>query len=371
MTGVDRIFCRLCCRPPRVFISYRRSDSNDISHRLADHLRRAFGKGAVFIDVVSIGPGQDFEREIEDFLVSRCDSFLVVIGTDWLHAKDQHGRQRLFLPDDTLRKEIEIALRRTDKMCVYPVLVNGAGMPEKIALPPSIHAISRNIAKHLRSDGSFERDVAELVQVLRRERGTIRWACVVAFVVLLGVVLVLLLMSAIRYDDPTPTPDSTVTIVTEIVTATPTNSPTVGATTTEVPPESPMPRYTLTPSDDPIPLLGDLILSYSQRDYVMIRLDREDEGAFPPLVFEWEGGRLELASLPGFGLVQNNQCIQLYAAARDTNAPECSPFNTVYFSVRQQNVFWTADIEIFSVSVDGRMLGNCTPANGRCEVTIP
>ena len=49
---------------PRVFISYRRSDSVTITGRIYDHLVHAFGDDSVFKDVDDIPLGVDFRRKL-------------------------------------------------------------------------------------------------------------------------------------------------------------------------------------------------------------------------------------------------------------------------------------------------------------------
>jgi hypothetical protein len=43
----------------RIFISYRREDAAGDAGRLADHLRRRFGKDQVFLDIDTIDPGKE------------------------------------------------------------------------------------------------------------------------------------------------------------------------------------------------------------------------------------------------------------------------------------------------------------------------
>src|ERR1017187_9330377 len=64
---------RTCLRIPaqsRIFISYRREDSIEHTGRLYDLLAKHFGKAHVFMDIDTIGPGEDFLEVIE----KTCDS---------------------------------------------------------------------------------------------------------------------------------------------------------------------------------------------------------------------------------------------------------------------------------------------------------
>jgi hypothetical protein len=45
---------------PRIFISYRRSDSGMFTGRIHDQLKASFGAGSVFRDMYNIPAGSDF-----------------------------------------------------------------------------------------------------------------------------------------------------------------------------------------------------------------------------------------------------------------------------------------------------------------------
>ena len=108
-----------------IFISYRRDDSQGFAGRLEDDLSERFGEARVFRDR-EIPAGVDFATHLEARL-SEAEVMLVVIGRDWLDAKNSAGERRLGLQDDWVRREIERALARD--IAVVPVLVGGAAMP--------------------------------------------------------------------------------------------------------------------------------------------------------------------------------------------------------------------------------------------------
>jgi len=95
------------------------------------------------MDVDAIEPGADFVARIED-AVGSAAVLLVVIGRDWLAAKDESGRRRLDDPDDFVRLEVASALQRDVR--VIPVLVGGAEMPESAELPAALAGLSRRNA---------------------------------------------------------------------------------------------------------------------------------------------------------------------------------------------------------------------------------
>lgn len=127
----------------KIFISYRREDEQSFAVRLYERLVDGFGKERLFFDVDSIPPGFDFVRYIED-QIRLSEIVLVVIGRDWLDAKDAHGRRRLDNPEDFVRIEIEAALKQ-DKH-VIPVLVQGAPMPLSTQLPRNMKPLARRNA---------------------------------------------------------------------------------------------------------------------------------------------------------------------------------------------------------------------------------
>ena len=97
---------------PNIFVSYRREDSSDVTGRIFDHLRTAFGEQHLFKDVDSIPLGADFREVISD-AIQRCDVLVVVIGEEWLEVKDEAGGRRIDDPNDYVRLEVSSALDRS------------------------------------------------------------------------------------------------------------------------------------------------------------------------------------------------------------------------------------------------------------------
>ena len=113
----------------------------------------------------NIRPGADFGQYIETIL-PRCRVVLVLIGPNWIDAKDEAGRHRLDDPHDWVRIEIETALN-SGGLDVVPVLVNGARMPRAEELPQSLHPLLRRNAAIIRRDPDFHDDIARLSAALR------------------------------------------------------------------------------------------------------------------------------------------------------------------------------------------------------------
>lgn len=146
----------------KVFICYRREETAAHAGRLYDAMVARFGESNVFMDV-DIAPGVDFVERITD-VVSRCLVLIVVMGRNWATAADEEGNSRLADPDDFVRLEVETALRRPD-VTPIPVLVSGARMPRREALPEPLQPLTRRNALDL-SDARWAYDVGRLNSTL-------------------------------------------------------------------------------------------------------------------------------------------------------------------------------------------------------------
>jgi len=147
----------------RIFISYRRQDSEGYVGRLYDHLVQHFQREDVFMDVDTIKPGADFIQTIED-AVAGCDAFLAVIGPQWVSITDDDGARRLDQWNDFVRLEIASALKQNK--LVIPVLVGQARMPAPKDLPEDIAPLSRRNSVEL-SHHRFIYDMQQLIDALR------------------------------------------------------------------------------------------------------------------------------------------------------------------------------------------------------------
>jgi hypothetical protein len=89
---------------------------------------------------------------------------LVLIGRNWVDAKDEDGRTRLENPGDYVRLEIEAALKRN--IPVTSVLVQGARMPVAEQLPETIRDFAHRSGFEL-SNTRWGSDVREMIRRLR------------------------------------------------------------------------------------------------------------------------------------------------------------------------------------------------------------
>jgi hypothetical protein len=153
---------------PKVFISYRRSDSLAATGRLYDRLNTAY-PGMFFRDVSGIGVGVDFAKEIER-AVSSSVALIAVIGPAWV-TESADGKRRLDDPDDFVRLEVLHALRRGIR--IIPVLVGNALMPEEKHLPPELHPLLKWNAIGLVEE-YYEEGLERLIDALTSQLGAPR-----------------------------------------------------------------------------------------------------------------------------------------------------------------------------------------------------
>lgn len=151
----------------KIFVSYRRADSETLALRIADRLALEFGKSNVFIDVEALEGGDDFSDQLFKAL-SSADACVVIFGPQWSSISGADGQPRLNSSTDYVRREVRQALDR--KILVIPVLVAGAPMPAETELPPDIYALARIQGVAL-SSGNFADDVDRVLTPLRGRGG--------------------------------------------------------------------------------------------------------------------------------------------------------------------------------------------------------
>jgi formylglycine-generating enzyme required for sulfatase activity len=144
----------------KIFISYRRADSQYVTDSIHDHLIRHFGADNVFLDVGSIPFGVDFRRYLADQIAAH-DVVLVIIGPQWAQIMAERAGQ----DNDFVRIEIESALKQ-DKL-VIPVLVMEARMPGFSALPAGIADLQWRNSATVRRKPDLEADCNRLAEGIR------------------------------------------------------------------------------------------------------------------------------------------------------------------------------------------------------------
>ena len=152
---------------PDVFVSYRRSDAPAAAGRIAHDLEQHFGQQRVFLDVQDIAPSRAWDQSITDAL-DHARAGVVVIGRNWLAPTAGDSTPRLWRDDDVVRSEIRGLLEA--RKAVFPLLVEGAALPEASALPDDLRPLLRFQATSIDNagwEGTRARLIREIEQVIR------------------------------------------------------------------------------------------------------------------------------------------------------------------------------------------------------------
>ncbi len=148
----------------RVFLSYRRKDSQDITRSLCEAFKAE--KSDVFMDVDGgIPEGDNFRTYIRDW-VQKSDVMFVMIGSKWAELFRSTEPEQ-----DYVRIEIETGIEFGIR--IIPVLVNGAKMPATEELPETIgRRITELQASYFSSGRNYGEEKTRLIEILRRlDRG--------------------------------------------------------------------------------------------------------------------------------------------------------------------------------------------------------
>jgi uncharacterized protein YecT (DUF1311 family) len=146
----------------RIAISYRRSDSQDITGRIFDRLVDQYGRDTVFRDIDSIRPGSDYRKQISHALQA-TDILLVVVGPRWL-GQIAGAESRIDNEADPVRIEVETALKRDIE--IIPVLVSGMQMPGAGELPDGLKDLVYRQAVTIDSGRDFDHHIDGLISTL-------------------------------------------------------------------------------------------------------------------------------------------------------------------------------------------------------------
>lgn len=148
----------------KMFISYRRAEAEYAAGALARELREHFGEEQVFRDKEDIGGGVAWKQEIVNEINPEA-AMLVLIGKEWLGAKNAQGQRRLDTADDPIRMELAGGLARGAR--VIPVLLENAVMPGEADLPQDLRGLTQYNALPLR-DSDWQYDMAKILKTLEK-----------------------------------------------------------------------------------------------------------------------------------------------------------------------------------------------------------
>lgn len=148
----------------KIFISYRRSDSSNISGRIYDLLTEKLGEENVFKDVYSIPAGKNFKKFIENE-ISKADVLLAIIGKNWTGNSGSKSNSRIFDSKDFIRLEIKTAINREKP--IIPIFISGATMPNENEIPSDIEDIIFINGINMRKDPDFKNDFNYLLKSIK------------------------------------------------------------------------------------------------------------------------------------------------------------------------------------------------------------
>ncbi len=154
---------------PAIFISHRRSDAAGHARRLHQELCRRFASEAIFFDRQSIESGEVFPETLRD-AVRKSRAVLVLIGPDWLQAKNAGGQHRLEDPQDFVRQEIAQALNLNKTVML--VLFDDTPVPAADELPEGLKPLAHCDPLTLRGKTcEYETQLSELVRLVAKVPG--------------------------------------------------------------------------------------------------------------------------------------------------------------------------------------------------------
>ncbi len=145
-----------------IMVSYRRVDQ-DIAGRIADYLVGKYGEKSVFLDVNSIRTGANFVDRITKAIIA-SNVVVAVIGPQWIGTAKDGKSSRLADPADSVRFEIETALKHNKP--ILPLLVNSATMPMESELPEALHFLHLCNAAKVDSGQDFRIHMRRLVDTI-------------------------------------------------------------------------------------------------------------------------------------------------------------------------------------------------------------
>ena len=147
----------------KIFISYRRSDTQHVAGRLFDHLKTAYTEKELFFDVDTIPMGDDFKQHISTAMRESA-VILVVVGQHWVNRKWNsiwRWVPLLKTQEDFVLSEIELALDLG--VPIIPLLVDNTAMPSMTQLPKTIVEFSSRNATRLGTGTDFHKDMAKVL----------------------------------------------------------------------------------------------------------------------------------------------------------------------------------------------------------------
>ncbi len=271
---------------PKIFISYRRADSQYAADPIYAYFRNEFGAENVFLDVGSIPFGVDFRDYLRD-QIAQHDVVLVIIGPQWESIMHERAEE----DNDFVRVEIENALQQ-NKLLI-PVLVMEAQPPDFSELPESIQELQWRNAARVRREPDFSNDCARIVDNIRQYRpitptedpiaqdlkGTshkrrVSWQTVLVSSIIVAI-LAIVVLASIRPPQPPNFNATQPTTISSNPSESPITTPSTTVTVTHIP----------TPTDAPGPTPVPTVSANNQWTPVIQEFDGVEMVLIPPGCF--------------------------------------------------------------------------------------
>ena len=177
----------------KVFINYRREDTQQDADALYDFLEKKVGRKHLFMDIDTIQPGQDFMQVVEN-KIRESEVLLMLIGPKWEDAVRQRAQAE---EPDFVLQEIDHAL--ASGKLIIPVLFYRSDIPDYKSLKdvpygsrlPELQRVNAvRISRDYRKAG-YERIVkaADLTRTMPAPPKNIRPVGIVLMLVVLAVIL--------------------------------------------------------------------------------------------------------------------------------------------------------------------------------------
>ncbi len=141
---------------PRIFISYRRVDSQAMASLIYHSLVKEYGEKNVFLDTKTIRSGLWWEQV--QVALARADVVVVVIGPKW----ETEIQRRLDSGDDYVREEVRIALDH--KKPILLAFVDGENGIDPDLLPPDIQDLPKYQGYQILHEPFFDASIDLLKQ---------------------------------------------------------------------------------------------------------------------------------------------------------------------------------------------------------------
>lgn len=150
----------------KVFISYRREDAAGYAQAIYGQLERRLERDHIFMDVDTLEPGVDFVSRIQQ-AIGESEVLIVLIGKRWMGERE-NAPPRIHDPHDFVHLELAAGLARDIR--IIPILVDGARMPNRDQLPPTLEPLVRRNAVEL-SNTRFRFDLERVSNAVRKALG--------------------------------------------------------------------------------------------------------------------------------------------------------------------------------------------------------